>query len=162
MVQWFSADRYSSTEEDQMSEQRPYQRPEKEEEKQHEKEDEKRQEEKWRRDPLGAVLWAAVLIWAGLVLLAINTGYLDTIGLPGLDAWPLIFIGAGVIVLVGVVIRLAVPTYRRAVVGTIIWGLILVGIGLGGLYGWDVIWPLIVIAIGLSILVGGLTRRRPQ
>jgi hypothetical protein len=37
----------------------------------HEKDDEKREEkspeEKWRRDPVGSVIWACILIWAGVV-----------------------------------------------------------------------------------------------
>ena len=40
-----------------------------------EKEREK-SEEKWHRDPLSAIIWALIFIWAGLVLLASNLGYL--------------------------------------------------------------------------------------
>ncbi len=29
--------------------------------------DEKEHEEKWRRDPLGALIWAFIIIWAGVV-----------------------------------------------------------------------------------------------
>ena len=55
---------------------------EKELEKQEEKStDEKSYEEKYRRDPLGAVVWALILIWAGLVLLAQNMGTLDKLGI---------------------------------------------------------------------------------
>ena len=45
-------------------------------EKANEKEMEKNQE-KWERDPLGAVVWALILIWAGVVLLASTTGNLN-------------------------------------------------------------------------------------
>ena len=41
-------------------------------------------------------MWAAILIWAGLVLLASNLGLL--VRFESLDAWGLIFIGAGLIV----------------------------------------------------------------
>lgn len=131
---------------------------EKEEEKA-EKEQEKEEkswEEKWRRDPLGAFGWAAILIWAGLVLLAENLGLWA--GLEWFDAWGLIFLGAGVIVLLGVVVRLVMPEYRRAVGGTIIWGAILLGIGLGKLIGAEVVWPLILIAIGLGFLLRSFVR----
>ena len=142
---------------------------EKEREKQEEKSpQEKNWEEKWRRDPLSAIVWAAIFIWAGLVLLANNLGYLSW--LPRLlparadeffgagGAWSLIFLGAGVIVLLEVVVRMAVPDYRRPVGGTLVFAVILVGIGLGNLFGWNVIWPLILIAIGLSIILRGFLR----
>ncbi|MFQ6102528.1 MAG: hypothetical protein ACE5OS_15050, partial [Anaerolineae bacterium] len=123
-------------------------RPRNEKEEKEEKGKEESWEEKWRRDPLNAALWAIVLIWAGLVLIAIN---LDIFG-TGWDAWPVIFLGAGVIVLLGVVVRLLVPAYRRPVTGSIIFGFILLGIGLGELTRWDVVGALVLIAIGVSIL----------
>ena len=132
----------------------------KEEEKEHEKEEEKVGGEwgyeKWRRDPLSAVVWAAILIWAGVALLAENMGLLTRF--EWLDAWGLIFVGAGLIVLLEVAVRLLVPSYRRAVGGTLIFAVILLGIGLGNLFGWNVTWPLILIAIGVGILLRGLFR----
>ncbi len=129
---------------------------EKEDEKQHEKEEEKSWDEKWRRDPLSAVVWAVILIWAGVALLAENMGLL--VRFEWLDAWGLVFIGAGVIVLLEVVVRLLVPSYRRPVGGTLILAVVLLGIGLGNLVGWSVIWPLILIAIGVSVLLRGFIR----
>ena len=128
----------------------------KEEEKEHEKEEEKSWDEKWRHDPLGAVVWAAILIWAGVVLLAENMGFLIRFG--RLDAWGLIFVGAGGIVLLEVVVRLLMPSYRRPVGGTLVFAVILMGVGLGNLFGWSVIWPLILIAIGVSMLLRGFIR----
>lgn len=127
-------------------------RPRNEKEEKEEKGQEESWDEKWRRDPLNAALWAIVLIWAGLVLIAIN---LDIFG-TGWEAWPVIFLGAGVIVLLGVVVRLLVPAYRRPVTGSIIFGFILLGIGLGELTRWDVIGALVLIAIGVSILLSRL------
>lgn len=141
---------------------------EKEQEKEHEKEDEKRDEknveEKWKRDPLGTAIWAAILIWAGIVLLANNLGYLDTwagsLGLGGLEVWNYIFLGAGALLVVEILIRLAMPSLRRPVLGTAIVALIFFGIGLGDMFGWDLIWPAILIIIGLSILLRGLMPKR--
>ena len=48
-------------------------------EKERSKQEEKTAEEKWQRDPLGATIWALVLIWAGVVLLAENLGLLEGI-----------------------------------------------------------------------------------
>jgi hypothetical protein len=111
-------------------------------------------DEKWRRDPLTAVGWALLLIWAGLVLIAENLNLLGT----GWEAWPVIFIGAGVIVLAGVLIRLFVPAYRRPVTGSIIFGFILLGIGVGQLWEWEIVGALVLIAIGVSIFVSRLIR----
>ncbi len=135
--------------------------PRNEKDEKEEKEEKGRDEswdEKFRRDPLNAAGWAFLFIWAGLVLLAENMGILDNLR-AGLDAWSVIFIGAGVIVLLGVLIRLFVPAYRRPVGGSIIFGFILLGIGLGEVVGWIAIWPLILIGIGVSwllrMLLGG-------
>jgi hypothetical protein len=153
-----------------MSEQEYYrgEKDEKEEEKQHEKEEketqEKRWDEKWRRDPLGAAVWAAILIWAGLVLLAENLGFLSTLfssfpfRRPGV--WDLIPIGAGLIIFLEVLIRLAVPAYRRPVTGSLIFALVLLGAGLSGWIGAGIVWAVVLIAIGLTMLLRGLAGRR--
>jgi hypothetical protein len=129
-------------------------RPRDEKEEKDEKGKEESWDEKWRRDPLTAAGWALLLIWAGLVLIAVN---LNLFGIDW-DAWPIIFIGAGVIVLLGVLIRLLVPAYRRPVTGSIIFGFILLGIGLGELTRWDVVGALVLIAIGVSIILSRFIR----
>jgi uncharacterized membrane protein len=151
---------------------------EKQEEKLQEKEVQKREEkmeEKWHQDPLSAVVGALILIWAGVVLLAANLGLLDAfvrlvdlLPLPlyelpfeipffGASAWRLFFLGAGVIVLFEVLIRLIVPQFRRRIFGSLIGAIVLIALGFGN---FEVIWPLILIAIGASILLGGLFTRR--
>ncbi|MBC8509457.1 MAG: hypothetical protein ISR58_21245 [Anaerolineales bacterium] len=127
--------------------------------------EEKSYEEKYRRDPLGALIWAVILIWAGVVMLAANFGLLDRIRIPFVgrsvdfpfyaDAWPFFFMGAGMILLIEVLIRLSVPEYRRPVMGTFILAIVFFGVGLGN---WNVIWPLVLIVIGVSILLRGSFR----
>jgi hypothetical protein len=152
---------------------------EKTEEKQ-EKDVEKREEkfeEKWRRDPLGSIVAALILIWAGVVLLAHNmgfisalTGVLDMLRVPAYDLpfeWYVPFItprgvqafllGTGAVIVVEVILRLIVKAYRRGIFGSLIGAVVCFALGLGN---WEVIWPLVVIAVGLSILVGALTGRR--
>ncbi len=141
-------------------------RDEKELRKREEKSAEEKQfEEKYRRDPLGAVVWPLILIWAGLVLLAANLGALAFIlgrdrELLGTGTWSLIFLGAGGIVLVAALARLLLPEYRRPITGEIILAVIFIGIGLGNLTNWAIIWPLIIIVIGVSILLRSMFPRR--
>ena len=141
---------------------------EKEMEKHEEKSaEEKSFEEKHQRDPLGSLIWAVILIWAGVVMLANNFGFLDqlAIGGPGLpfdfpfsaEMWSIFFLGAGVILLIEIGIRLIIPNYRRPVMGTFILAIVFFGIGLGD---WGLIWPLILIAIGASLLLRGLFQKR--
>jgi hypothetical protein len=152
-----------------------YEKQEKTDEKEMQKHDEKAAEEKnwdekWRRDPLGTLIWALIFIWAGVILLASNMGFLDDLlarisYMPGVDipffeAWPLILLGAGVLVLIEVLVRVLVPAYRKPITGTLILAVILIGIGLGDLFNWNLVWPLILIVLGASILFRGLFKPR--
>jgi len=143
---------------------------EKFDEKEMEKREEKAPEEKWRRDPLGGIVWACILIWAGFVFLASNLGWLDAIlarteeitGVGAIDkvlsAWSVVALGAGVILLIEVAVRLLVPEYRRPVLGTFILGIVFIGIGLGDLIDWNILFPVIIIGVGLSILFRALRK----
>ncbi len=134
--------------------------PRREREEKDEKHDEK--EEKGRGDPLNTAVWGLIIVWAGLVFLADNLGLFrsfrgDVPGLPiRFESWSLIFIGAGVILLLEAVVRVLMPAYRRAVTGTIILGIVFLSIGLGNLISWAVVGPLILIAIGAIILLRGM------
>ena len=64
------------------------------------------------------------------------------------------------IVLLEVLIRLTVPEYSGPVIGTLIFGLILLSIGMGDILAWGLIWPVIVIAVGVLILLRSFLSRR--
>lgn len=133
---------------------------EKDEEKTSQEKEEKNWEEKWRRDPLGAAVWAVILIWAGLVLLVENIGLFSRlrIGDQRVESWPIILMGAGIIVLVEIAIRLLMPAYRRPVGGSLVFAVILIGVGLANLIGWNVGWAIVLIAVGIAMLLRGLIR----
>jgi len=123
-------------------------------------------DEKWRRDPVDAAGWALILIWAGLVLLAANFDFIWTGSFTeNWDrAWPWIFVGAGVIILLGVLVRLVVPAYRRPIMGSVIFGAILLGIGLTQLPPFEDQWlpilAVVLIVIGVGALLRGVFQQR--
>jgi len=102
--------------------------------------------------------WAAVFIWAGLALLPNKVNFITAS--TNLGPWSLVFVGAGVIVLLGILICLLWPEYARPVGRRFILALILLGIGLQGVVGWRVIWPALLVAIGISILLRGVLSLR--
>lgn len=126
-----------------------------------------------QRDVLSSLVWAAMLIWAGLVFLAVNLGWMDRFlanfgffgdlpaGVQMIEpaVWAIIMLGAGFILLAEVVIRLLVPSFKRRVIGTLILAVVFIGSGLGNIFGWDLTWPFILIVLGVSVLLGGLFRR---
>jgi divalent metal cation (Fe/Co/Zn/Cd) transporter len=130
-----------------------WQRDEKEEKQ--EKEEEKHEKGEWRSDRLDTLSWAAILIWIGLVLLANS---LEIFALA--ESWPAIPLGAGIIVLIEALARLALPQYRRPTGGHYVLAIVLIAVGLGNWLDWSLIWPVALILIGLGILARGFLQRR--
>ncbi len=149
-------------------------------EKQYDEKDEKEvvkhDEKVEERDALSSIAWAAILIWAGLVFLAANTGWLQKFlsndfffrflppGMvffePGI--WSLVALGAGVILLLEVILRLLLPAFHRHIFGTLVLSGVFLGVGLGNFFGWDLVWPIILIILGVGVLLGGAFRRRSR
>jgi hypothetical protein len=153
----------SFPEEDQMAPDQNYpSRGEKQDEKQQEEERERRHEkgqgldEKYRRNPLGFVSFGVLIIWLGVTLLLQNTDVMSSD-----HGWAVFAWGGGVIAFTEVFVRLAVPAWRRPLMGSFIWGAIWVGVGFGLWYDkWEAIGPIVIIAVGVAILVGRLLPRR--
>ena len=100
---------------------------------------------------------AVLLVWLGVVLLLQNTRAITV----SEHIWAIFFWGGGGIIIAASLLRVAVPHWRRSVMGSFIWGAIWIGVGFGLWFGtWDVIGPLILIAIGLAILAGRFTKHR--
>jgi hypothetical protein len=107
--------------------------------------------ERYNSDPVSNFAWAAILIWAGIVFLARNLGWL--VALPGdMGIWSIILIGAGLIILMEALIRLLLRRQQGSIRSSLFLAVALTGIGFGSIFGWSIVWPFILIAVGLSIL----------
>ena len=132
-------------------------KPEKQDEKENEKQQEKGQslDEKYKRNPLGILSLAFIIIWLGISLLLMNTDVIDDE-----KGWAVFAWGGAVIIFTEAFLRLAVPKWRRSVMGSFIWGAVWAGVGFGLWFdAWEVIGPIVVIAIGVALLLGRLIPR---
>jgi hypothetical protein len=109
-------------------------------------------------DALGPLVWGLVIILAGLALAAANLGMYPW--LTWENVWSYIFIGAGGLFLLEVILRILLPAYRRPIRGRLILAFIALAIGIGGLIGWELTWPFILIGVGLAIILGVFVRPR--
>ena len=124
-------------------------------EKARDEKDEKSQEEKWRRDPLGRVIFGLIVIAVGVMFLLASQ---DKISWE--DWWAYFLLALGGIFIFEVLIRSIMPAYRRPVFGKLIAGLVLIAVGASNIYGLISWWPLIIIGAGVIILFSGLFRVR--
>jgi hypothetical protein len=112
----------------------------------------------WRKSDRGdTIWWAFVFIWAALVLMAQNTNFAANFS--WWDGWAVFFTGAGVITLLGVVIRQIIPEYASPSIWDLLFGFFLLGIGLGDVVG-DWFWVLVLFIIGVVILLSAFSHRR--
>ena len=128
---------------------------EEKDEKARDEKDEKSQEEKWRRDPLGRVIFGLIVIAAGIMFLFASQ---DKIAWE--DWWAYFLLALGGIFIFEVLVRSIMPAYRRPVFGKLIAGLVLIAIGAFNIYGLVSWWPLIIIGVGVFILFSALFRVR--
>ena len=118
---------------------------------------EQKYSERKERRRLEGLWWAVVLIWAGLVFLADSMGLVPQIG--DADAWSWIFLGAGMLGILGSLYRLTSANVPNPNTWDWIWGSFCIIIGLGGFTTLNIAWPLILILVGGVILVTVLLRR---
>ena len=129
---------------------------------------EQRRRERWERrrnDPVGPIVGALILIWLGVVMLAAQNPALIRLGpfsVTWNNVWAFFLAGLGALLLLQAVLRVLIPTARRGIAGSLIWGVILLVVGLTGVLpgtGMDKLWPLALIAGGLGLLLTNLLRR---
>ena len=112
----------------------------------------------WQSDRLDGVGWAAIFIWAALVVVADSTSFHSNFG--WWDGGGVFFTGAGVVVLAETVLRLLMPDHRARWAWTLIVGSVLLAIGLGTWESLEWVWALVLAVVGVAILRDALFRRR--
>jgi len=117
------------------------------------KEEEEGWEEKWSRDPLSGVFVGLILVVIGATFFLLSQGLI-----PSETWWAFFLLGLGLVFLLDALIRLAFPAYRRPIMGRVLTGLILMAIGLGGIFRFENWWPLVLVVIGLLCVVYGIIR----
>ena len=128
-------------------------------EKGQEKQQEKGQslDEKYRRDPVGFVSFACIIIWLGVFLLLQNQGVISDNN----KGWAIFVWGIAGIWLIEILLRLATPRWRKPLGGTFVPLVAAAGVGFGlWTDNWEIFGPIILIAIGIAILFGRIVRRR--
>ena len=118
---------------------------------------EQKKSRKAKRRYLDALYWGGVLIWAGLVIGAESLGFLPQIG--EADGWSWVFFGAGLYALVGNLWRVTSPNWPKPTTWDYLWAGILLILGLGGVFNFEIGWPLILVLIGVAILGSTLRHR---
>jgi len=124
-------------------------------EKARDEKDEKSQEEKWRRDPLGRVIFGLIVIAVGVLFL-----FASQEKIAWEDWWAYFLVVLGGIFIFEVLIRSIMSAYRRPVFGKLIAGIVLIAVGAFNIYGLVSWWPVIIIGVGVLILFSALFRVR--
>lgn len=103
---------------------------------------------------MGPIIGGLILIWLGVTFFLQQSNYIPS------DSWWAYFItGIGVILVAQGVVGYAMN--RRAYIGPIIGGAVLILIGLGSVTSWNLsFWPLIFVVLGLLIMLSAVTARR--
>lgn len=97
-----------------------------------------------------AAYWGSVLIWAGLVFLAEALGYLPQIGDAG--AWSWAFFGAGMIGLLGSLVRQLSTNLPDPLPWDYIFPAGLMFLGLIGVFPFALVWSWALMAAGVALL----------
>ena len=104
-------------------------------------------------DPVNRVVWAALLVMTGAILLAGQLGLLPSYH--NASAWDWIMLGAGGVLVLAELVRALSGDYGKPTGWMLIAGVVLMGIGAGAVFGISasLLWPAGLIAIGVVLLV---------
>jgi hypothetical protein len=94
--------------------------------------------------------WAVVFLWAGLVFELDSLGVLPQVG--GAIAWSWVFAGAGLLALLGNIVRISSVDWPNPTTWDYIWAAVLLIVGLGAFVNVDIAFPIILIVVGIAFL----------
>jgi hypothetical protein len=112
----------------------------------------------WHTDRLDAVGWGVVIIWGALILLFQVAGISDDWS--WWDGWGVFLTGAGAITIAITLLRMRLPEYRSRWLGGLIWGGILLAIGLGNWTTADWLWVVALFIVGIVIIREAIVHKR--
>ena len=96
------------------------------------------------------IYWAVVFLWAGLIFGLDTLGVLPQVG--GAGAWSWVFAGAGLLALLGNIVRVSSVDWPNPTTWDYIWASVLLIVGLGGFVNVDIAFPIILIVVGIAFL----------
>ena len=103
----------------------------------------------WRPSDKGDTIgWSLILIWGALIIIGGSLEFGNKYD--WWNPWGLLFIGIGVVGLVGSLLRLVVKEFPNASLWDFLFGLFFLLMGLGNKTGW--IWAIALLVIGFSVL----------
>lgn len=123
--------------------------------------------ERWERrrnDLISPIIGALVLIWLGVVMLAAQNPEMLRLGpfsVTWVNWWAFFAVGVGVLLILQGALRV-VTAYGHGIVGSFVWGAVLLLVGLAGIFPGmklEQLWPLALIALGLGLLLTTILRR---
>lgn len=115
-------------------------------------------QQKAERKRLESFWWGAVILWAGIVLIVDYLDFLPEVGES--NAWSWIFLGAGILGLIGAIIRSASAELPRPTGWDYFWSALFLIIGATGFVGGGITFPIVLIVIGFAIIGNVLFRQK--
>jgi hypothetical protein len=110
-------------------------------------------------DPVNRVMFAGLLVMAGVILLADQLHLLPSYRGAGIWAW--IALGAGAVFLLTELVRGLSSDFGPPSGWTLITGVACLGFGASAIFGvtWELLWPAGLILIGIVMLVRNISGR---
>jgi hypothetical protein len=110
-------------------------------------------------DPINRVMFAGLLVMAGVVLLAAQLGLLPSYR--SASPWAWIALGAGVVFLLTELVRGLSHDFGTPNGWTLFAGVACLGFGASAIFGvmWQLMWPAALILIGVVLLVRNIGGR---